>query len=40
MRKILFIITSLFAMLQISCVEKSGYYTESENRIIDLRGVL
>ena len=23
-------------MLQISCVEKSGYYTESENRIIDL----
>ena len=36
MRKILFIITSLFAMLQISCVEKSGYYTESENRIIDL----
>ena len=36
MRKILFIITSLFAMLQISCVEKSGYYSESENRIIDL----
>ena len=23
-------------MLQISCVEKSGHYTESENRIIDL----
>lgn len=36
MRKILLIITSLIAMLQISCVEKSGYYTESENSIIAL----
>lgn len=36
MRKISFIITSLMIILQISCVEKSGYYTESENHIIAL----
>lgn len=36
MRKALFIITILIAMLQTSCIEKSGYYTESENRIINL----
>lgn len=29
-------ITSLITMLQTSCIEKSGYYTESENRIIAL----
>lgn len=36
MRKTLFQITILIAMLQTSCIEKSGYYTESENRIINL----
>lgn len=36
MRKIIFIIISLTAILQISCVEKNGYYTGNENRIISL----
>lgn len=36
MRKIIFIIIVFTAILQTSCVEKNGYYTERENSIISL----
>ena len=36
MKKIILIIISITALLQMSCVERSGYYTEGENSIISL----
>lgn len=36
MKKIIFMTILLAAMLQISCIEKNGYYTERENSIINL----
>lgn len=36
MKKVIFIIILFTAIMQLSCIEKSGYYTDEENRIIAL----